>query len=113
MAVAVGLPWYHNPCVCGILLAGIQGDDSFKEFKNSLVHYCLGRQRRVEVYGDLRGDGAPSSPVRVLAHGGRDPGKPAWPEHFSRSGGMSLSANHSSSLLFTNAFDSVLILIRF
>ena len=26
--------------------------------------------------------GAPSSPARVSAHGGRDPGKPAWPEHF-------------------------------
>ena len=42
-----------------------------------------------------------SSPARVSAHGDRDPGKPAWPEHFSRSGGMSLSANHRSSLLFT------------
>ena len=50
-----------------------------------------------------------SSPARVSAHGGRDPGKPAWPKHFSRSGGMSLSASHSSSLLFTNAVGSVLI----
>ena len=55
----------------------------------------------------------PSSPARVSAHGGRDPGKPAWPEHFLRSGGMSLSANHSSSLMFTNAFDSVLIFMTF
>ena len=54
-----------------------------------------------------------SSPARVSAHGGRDPGKPAWPEHFLRSGGMSLSANHSSSLMFTNAFDSVLIFMTF
>ena len=54
----------------------------------------------------------PSSPARVSANCDRDPGKPAWSKHFSRSGGMLLSANHSSSLLFTNAFGSVLILMR-
>ena len=56
---------------------------------------------------------APSSPARVSAHGARDPGKPAWPEHFLHSGGMSLSANHSSSLMFTNAFNSMLIFMTF
>ena len=35
------------------------------------------------------------------------------PEHFSHGGGMTLSGNHSSCLLFTNAFNRVLILMRF
>ena len=41
------------------------------------------------------------------------PGKPAWPKHILHSGGMSLSANDSSSLMFTNAFDGMLIFMRF
>ena len=54
-----------------------------------------------------------SSQARVSAHGCRDPGKPAWAEHFSHGGEMILSANHSSCLVFTNAFDRVLIFMRF
>ena len=61
----------------------------------------------------IKSEDASSSPARVSAHGGSDPGKPAWSEHFSRSGEMSLSANHSSSLMFTNAFDRVLIFMMF
>ena len=55
----------------------------------------------------------PCSQARVSAQGFRAPSKPAWAEHFSRGGGMPLSANHSSCLLFTNAFDTVLIFRRF
>ena len=34
-------------------------------------------------------------------------------QHFSRGDGMTLSANYSSCSLFTNAFDSVIMLMRF
>ena len=43
----------------------------------------------------------------------RDPGKPAWAEHFSRGGRMTPSASHSSCLVFTNALNRVLTFMRF
>ena len=42
----------------------------------------------------------PSAQARVSAHGFRNPGNPAWAEHFSRGSGMTLSTNHSSCLVF-------------
>ena len=50
-----------------------------------------------------------SSQARVSAHGFRDPGTAAWAEHFSPGGGLTLSAHHSSCLVFTNTLDRVLI----
>ena len=41
------------------------------------------------------------SQARVSAHSCRDPGKLAWAECFSCDGEMTLSANHSSCLVFT------------
>ena len=52
----------------------------------------------------------PSSQAGVSAHGFGDPGKPAWAEHFSRGGGMTLSANHSSCLVFASAFGRLLMI---
>ena len=41
-----------------------------------------------------------SSPARVSAHGGRDPGKPAWPEHFLKL--AALIINELSLFGYTN-----------
>ena len=68
----------------------------------SMLYWCAG-------YNLL--DASPQA--IVSAHGSRDPGKPAWAEHFSYGGGMTLSANHSSCMVFTNAFDRVFIFMRF
>ena len=53
--------------------------------------------------------GSASSQARISQHSSRDTGNPAWAEHYSCDGAMTLSANHSSCILFTNAFNSVLL----
>ena len=46
---------------------------------------AAGRKNIRQLWQNMSKRVSPSSPARVSAHGGSDPGKPAWPEHFSTS----------------------------
>ena len=55
----------------------------------------------------------PSSQARVSALGFRDPGNPAWAEHFSRGGGMTLSQSQLLYFCLPTHSTMCLTLMRF